>query len=101
MFTGIIEAVGKVGAMQQRGGDIRLRVTAGKLDLGDVVLPESREITVVVTDPDGKPVPAAALADPAVIVAAGILTHGISGTRLAIGMVIETSPFCAMCLVFH
>ena len=37
MFTGIIEAVGKVVELQQRGGDVRLRVSTGKLDLGDVV----------------------------------------------------------------
>jgi len=36
MFTGIIEAVGQVAEMQQRSGDVRLRVATGKLDLGDV-----------------------------------------------------------------
>jgi len=41
MFTGIIEAVGKVVDLQQRGGDVRLRVSTGKLDLGDVALGDS------------------------------------------------------------
>ena len=33
MFTGIIQAVGEVAAMQPSGGDLRLRVNTGKLDL--------------------------------------------------------------------
>lgn len=42
MFTGIIQAVGQVAELkQQRGGDVRLRVRTGKLDLGDVVLGDS------------------------------------------------------------
>ena len=41
MFTGIIEAVGQVAELQQRGGDVRLRVRPGKLDLGDVALGDS------------------------------------------------------------
>jgi len=41
MFTGIIEAVGQVAEMQQRGGDARLRVSTGKMDLGDVALGDS------------------------------------------------------------
>ncbi|MDJ0738080.1 MAG: riboflavin synthase [Gammaproteobacteria bacterium] len=36
MFTGIIQAVGEVAALEQRGGDMRLRIRTGKLDLGDV-----------------------------------------------------------------
>lgn len=36
MFTGIIEAIGEVAELQPRGGDVRLRVRSGKLDLGDV-----------------------------------------------------------------
>ena len=36
MFTGIIQAVGRVAALQSRGGDLRLRVVSGSLDLGDV-----------------------------------------------------------------
>ena len=36
MFTGIIEAVGKVVAQQPRGGDLRLHIATGKLELADV-----------------------------------------------------------------
>lgn len=36
MFTGIIQAVGKVADMQPKGADLRLRIATGKLDLGDV-----------------------------------------------------------------
>jgi riboflavin synthase len=36
MFTGIIEAVGKVVAKQPRGGDLRLHIATGKLELADV-----------------------------------------------------------------
>ena len=41
MFTGIIEAVGKVAELQQRGGDVRLRVLTGKMDLADVAQGDS------------------------------------------------------------
>lgn len=41
MFTGIVEAVGDVVAVQQRGGDIRLRVKSKGLDLSDVALGDS------------------------------------------------------------
>lgn len=41
MFTGIIQAVGQVAAMQPRGGDLRLRVHSGKLPLDDVALGDS------------------------------------------------------------
>ncbi len=41
MFTGIIQAVGQVAAMQPRGGDLRLRIDTGKLPLDDVVLGDS------------------------------------------------------------
>ena len=36
MFTGIIQAVGEIAALEPRGGDVRLRVRTGKLDLDDV-----------------------------------------------------------------
>ena len=36
MFTGIIQAVGKVVHSQARGSDLRLSIAAGSLDLGDV-----------------------------------------------------------------
>ena len=41
MFTGIIQAIGSVEAMQPRGGDIRLRIQTGKLSLEDVALGDS------------------------------------------------------------
>ena len=41
MFTGIIQAVGEVAAMQPAGGDLRLRIQTGKLDLSDVELGDS------------------------------------------------------------
>lgn len=41
MFTGIIEAVGKVTSLTQTGGDVRLTIQAGKLDMGDVKLGDS------------------------------------------------------------
>jgi len=41
MFTGIIEGVGRVARLEQRGGDVRLRVDAGTLAFEDVRLGES------------------------------------------------------------
>ncbi|MEZ5506790.1 MAG: riboflavin synthase [Gammaproteobacteria bacterium] len=41
MFTGIIEAVGKIARMEPKGGDMRLRIQTGKLDLTDVKLGDS------------------------------------------------------------
>ena len=41
MFTGIIQAVGEVAALQPSGGDLRLRIRTGKLPLDDVVLGDS------------------------------------------------------------
>lgn len=41
MFTGIIEAIGEVAVLEPRGGDIRLRMRTGKLDLADVALGDS------------------------------------------------------------
>lgn len=41
MFTGIIQAVGRVSGMQQGAGDMRLRIASGKLDLSDVALGDS------------------------------------------------------------
>jgi riboflavin synthase len=56
MFTGIIQAVGTVVATQARGGDMRLRIQTGKLDLRDVVLGDSictNGVCVTVTDLPG------------------------------------------------
>ncbi|WP_025821138.1 riboflavin synthase [Shewanella marina] len=41
MFTGIIEAVGKIANIERRADDIRLTVNSGKLDLSDVKLGDS------------------------------------------------------------
>ena len=41
MFTGIIQAVGKIQTVENRAGDVRLTVHTGRLDLSDVVLGDS------------------------------------------------------------
>jgi riboflavin synthase len=41
MFTGIIEAVGEIAAIEMKGGDARVRVETGRLDMGDVTLGDS------------------------------------------------------------
>ncbi|QDW67126.1 riboflavin synthase [Luteimonas granuli] len=41
MFTGIIEAVGRLDAREQRGGDARLRIAVGALPFADARLGES------------------------------------------------------------
>ena len=41
MFTGIIQAIGHISSLESRGGDVRLRVASGSLDLGDVALGDS------------------------------------------------------------
>ncbi|MEI8235691.1 MAG: riboflavin synthase [Methylococcaceae bacterium] len=41
MFTGIILAVGKIAAIESSGGDVRLTLHTGKLQLEDVVLGDS------------------------------------------------------------
>ena len=41
MFTGIIEAVGKIQRMEPTGGDMRLIIDASTLDMGDVHLGDS------------------------------------------------------------
>src|SRR3569623_149802 len=41
MFTGIVEAVGRIAALQRSGGDARVRIHTGKLDLGGVRLGDS------------------------------------------------------------
>ena len=47
MFTGIIEAVGKVAAKQPKGGDMRLHIAAGKLELHAVKLGDSIAVSGV------------------------------------------------------
>ncbi|MEN8178058.1 MAG: riboflavin synthase [Pseudomonadota bacterium] len=41
MFTGIIQVVGSISSMESRGGDVRLTVRSGQLDLSDVALGDS------------------------------------------------------------
>lgn len=41
MFTGIVEAVGKVLALESRSGDLRLRIDSRALDMSDVQLGDS------------------------------------------------------------
>ena len=41
MFTGIIESIGSINSAQQRGGDLRLSINTGTLNLDDVQLGDS------------------------------------------------------------
>ncbi|MGX5217982.1 riboflavin synthase [Pseudomonas segetis] len=41
MFTGIIESIGHIRALTPKGGDVRVYVETGKLDLSDVKLGDS------------------------------------------------------------
>ena len=41
MFTGIVQAVGRIAALEQRGADARVVIDASSLDLGDVALGDS------------------------------------------------------------
>jgi riboflavin synthase len=41
MFTGIIEALGTVRSLESRGGDMRVTIRSGELDLSDVKLGDS------------------------------------------------------------
>ena len=41
MFTGIIESIGTIRSLTPKGGDVRVYVETGKLDLGDVKLGDS------------------------------------------------------------
>jgi riboflavin synthase len=58
MFTGIVEAVGKIVAKEPRGGDFRLHLATGALDLSEVKLGDSIAVsgaclTVVALTGDG------------------------------------------------
>jgi riboflavin synthase len=41
MFTGIIQAIGSIAGLEPRGGDVRLRIRTGKLDMGQTQLGDS------------------------------------------------------------
>ncbi len=47
MFTGIIASVGKIQAVDTKGGDVRLEVATQQLDLSDVILGDSIAINGV------------------------------------------------------
>ncbi len=47
MFTGIVQAVGHVARLEPRGGDLRLHIEAGGLDLDDVRLGDSIAVSGV------------------------------------------------------
>ncbi len=47
MFTGIIEAVGEIAALEPKGADLRVRVRTGKLDLSDVAPGDSIAVSGV------------------------------------------------------
>ncbi len=47
MFTGLIEGVGSIAALEPRGGDMRLRIAAGTLAFDDVSLGESIAVSGV------------------------------------------------------
>ncbi|KRE88616.1 riboflavin synthase subunit alpha [Frateuria sp. Soil773] len=58
MFTGIIQAVGRVVRLEPRGGDVRLAVDTAGLDLADVQLGDSIAVsgvclTAVTLEPQG------------------------------------------------
>jgi len=47
MFTGIIQAIGSIASLEQRGGDMRLGVHGGKLPMTDVNLGDSIAVSGV------------------------------------------------------
>jgi riboflavin synthase len=47
MFTGLIEGVGSIAALEPRGGDVRLRLAVGTLPFGSVALGESIAVSGV------------------------------------------------------
>ena len=47
MFTGLVQAVGRIAALEPRGGDLRLRVATAALDVADVQLGESISVNGV------------------------------------------------------
>ncbi|MBI3779150.1 MAG: riboflavin synthase, partial [Gammaproteobacteria bacterium] len=47
MFTGIVQSIGKIAALEQKGDDARLRIAAGKLDMSDVKTGDSIAVSGV------------------------------------------------------
>ena len=57
MFTGIVLAKGIVLTTERRGGDVRLRIGAGELDMSDVAIGDSicvSGVCLTAIDPDAK-----------------------------------------------
>jgi riboflavin synthase len=54
MFTGIIQAIGSIAALQQRDGDVRLVIDAGTLPMTDVNLGDSIAVSGVCLTVVGK-----------------------------------------------
>lgn len=47
MFTGIIQSIGRVAALEPRGGDVRITLNTGKLPMADVALGDSIAVSGV------------------------------------------------------
>ena len=47
MFTGIIQAIGSIGRIEQRAGDVRISIHTGKLPMADVELGDSIAVSGV------------------------------------------------------
>jgi riboflavin synthase len=57
MFTGIVLAKGSISDVEKRGGDVRLRIEAGDLDMSDIALGDSvcvSGVCLTAIDPDAK-----------------------------------------------
>jgi riboflavin synthase len=57
MFTGIVLTKGSISNVERRGGDVRLRIEAGDLDMSDVALGDSvcvSGVCLTAIDPDAK-----------------------------------------------
>ena len=57
MFTGIVLARGSISGVEKRGGDVRLRIETGDLDMSDVALGDSvcvSGVCLTAIDPDAK-----------------------------------------------
>lgn len=79
MFTGIIQAVGEIVALEPKGGDVRLRIHTGKLELDKVKLGDSiavNGVCLTVVDLPGDGFWADASAETLALTTLGKLTVG-------------------------
>ncbi len=79
MFTGIIQAVGEIVALEPKGGDTRLRINTGNLELADVKLGDSiavNGVCLTVVDLPGDGFWADASAETLALTTLGKLTVG-------------------------